>query len=714
MKKLTDFFGRLTLGRLLIALSILSMAIAFVLIFFGAGIVRDRAIQDLARDDARQTSNLVFQSLYSAMRKGWSKQEINETIERLNTVLPGTKIKVYRGEIVSKQFGEMEGERAMIEKDAALNQTMSDGQGVQQFGSTSGAQAPLAKDSAIALAMSTGQDALLFPDKSNIRYLYPVLAKQECLVCHTESHVGAVHGVIDITFPINNLKVSFSGLINTVIAYTLIVIALVFLILYFQLRYMVVIPMANLLGVMRNVTVDMDFSHRVSDSSLLQELKHLAEYFNHLLKTVQEYNTKLEELSIRDPLTGLYNRRKFHEFMQYEIIRATRHQRGFSVIMIDLDNFKYINDTFGHPIGDMVLKELTAMLAVGLRKGDVLARMGGDEFAIILPETEAASGLLVAQKLHQSLVDREFELPVGKIRSTASFSMVSFPEDGRTEDQIYSAMDVVLYKAKTHGKNQVMVAESEEDRSMMSIFKQGDFLRNAIREDRIEAFLQPIINVQTNEVMAFEVLVRIRDGEVIIPAGEFIEVAEELGMAKELDREVFRKGLMHYAAIAGKHPQVKMFFNLFPRSFNDLDWVRGIPGMVRHAGVPCESIVLEITEREALPNLTQVRTVIEELRASKMAVALDDFGSGFSSFLYLKYLAIDYVKIEGSFVRNMIADERDRIIVKQINSMAHQFGLKTVAEFVEDEPTAKMLAEIGVDFAQGYYYGRPALPEKGV
>ncbi len=681
MKKLTDSLAQLTLGRLLILLSVFSMVVAFVLIFAVSGMVRDRAIHDLARDDAQQTSRLVFQSLYSAMRKGWSKQEINETIERLNTAMPGAKIKVYRGEVVAREFGEMEGERAFVQKDSALGQ-----------------------------AMSGGHDALLFPDKATIRYLYPLLATQECLKCHTESHVGAVHGVVDITYPISNLKVSFNEVINTVVAYTLIVMGAVFIILYFQLRYLVVLPIANLVGVMRNVTLDMNLSHRVSSSTWLQELKQLVEYFNHLLKTVQEYNTRLEELSIRDPLTGLYNRRKFQEFMQYEIIRATRHQRGFSVIMIDLDNFKYINDTFGHPIGDMVLKELSAMLGDGLRRGDVLARLGGDEFAIILPETGATNGLQVATKLHQALSGKEFELPVGKIRSTASFSMVSFPEDGQTGDQIYAAMDVVLYKAKTRGKNQVMTAESEEDRSMMSIFKQGEFLRDAMREDRIEAFLQPIINVQNNEVMAFEVLVRIRDGETIIPAGEFIEVAEELGMAKELDREVFRKGLAHYAVIAKKNPQVKMFFNLFPRSFNDLDWVHGIPELVRSVGVSCESIVLEITEREALPNLTQVRAVIEELRTTGISVALDDFGSGFSSFLYLKYLSIDYVKIEGSFVRNMVSDERDRIIVEQINSMAHQFGLKTVAEFVEDEMTAKMLAEIGVDYAQGYYYGRPALP----
>ncbi|MDO9054503.1 MAG: EAL domain-containing protein [Gallionella sp.] len=682
MSYFSGLFKQISLGRLLLTLSVLSVTFAFILIFGLSGVMRDSAVHDLARDDARQISQLVFQSLYSDMRRGWDKQQINESIARLNANFPELKIKVYRGDIVAQQFGAMKGERRVIEQDAELR-----------------------------LAMASGTDALLFPNKEAIRYLYPVVAKQECLACHTQSHVGALHGMVDITYPVSKLKVSFNTVLNSVLGYTLFIIGLVFLMLYFKLRYLVVIPIANLVSVMRQVTDDMDLTRQVPSNTRLLEVQNLASYFNRLLTTVHEYNAKLEELSTRDPMTGLYNRRKNQEFLNYEIIRAARNQRGFSVIMADLDNFKYINDTFGHPIGDLVLKELTAMLAQGLRKGDVLSRLGGDEFAIILPETEAEKGFYVANKLYTALVDKVFELPVGKIRCTASFSLVSFPEDGRTAEEIYTAMDVVLYKAKTHGKNQVMTAGSQEDRTMMTVFKQGDFLRNALREDRIEAFLQPIVDVQSKEVIAFEVLVRIRDGELIVPAGEFIEVAEELGMAKELDREVFRKGLAHYARVSAKHPRARLFFNLFPRSFNDLAWVRGIPDLARYAGVPCDKLVLEITEREALPNLTQVRAALEELRASKISVALDDFGSGFSSFLYLKYLSIDYVKIEGSFVRNMVADERDRIIVEQINSMAHRFGLKTVAEFVEDAETAKMLVEIGVDYAQGYYFGRPALPE---
>lgn len=682
MAYLFGLIRHMSLGRLLGILSVFAMVLAFVLIFSLSGAIRDRAVHDLAREDARQTSQLVFQSLYSAMRKGWSKQDINEAIERLNRQFPDLKIRVYRGEAVASQFGAMPQEAEVVATDAPLRKALSD-----------------------------GQEALLFPHVDEIRYLYPLQATEECLGCHTQSHVGAVHGVIDIGYPVKNLKVSFSSVLNSMLIYTLAIIGFVFLVLYFKLRYLFVLPIAKLVSVMREISVDMDLTRRVKYDIPLLELQSLAEYFNGLLKTVHEYNVRLEELSTHDPLTDLYNRRKFEDFLHYEIIRSARHQRSFSLMMVDLDNFKYINDTFGHPVGDLVLKELSMLLSGCLRKGDVLARLGGDEFAILLPETELAKGMQVANKLLQSLQDKEFDLPVGKVRCTASFSLVSYPEDGLTEGEIYSAMDVVLYKAKSRGKNQVMTAESEEDRSMMNVFRQGEFLRAALREDRVEAHLQPIVNLRDGSIKAYEVLARIRDGGVIVPAGEFVEVAEKLGMAQEMDSVVFRKGLAHYAKVSRKHPDVKLFFNLFPRSFNDIEWVRAIPAIAREAGMPCELIVLELTEREALPNLSQVRAVIEELKGTGVKIALDDFGSGFSSFMYLKYLPVDYVKIEGSFVQQIVNDPRDRIMVEHINSMAHEFGLKTIAEFVEDEETARILAEIGVDSAQGYHFGRPAAPD---
>ena len=646
---------QISLGKLLIMLSVFSLLFSFLVIFALSGAVRDRAVQDLAREEAQQTSRLVFQNLYSVMRKGWNKGEIKEVIARLNESLPGLSINVYRGEIVEKQFGAMPGERAVIAADPILDQALHD-----------------------------VNDVMLFPDNDSMRYLYPVRAKVECLVCHTQSHVGAVHGVIDVTYPIATLKRSINEVISPIVGYFLLAMGLLFAILYFMLRRLVAIPLVHLVGVMQKIIHETDFSHRVEGKSWIVELQRLTEYFNHLLGTMQSYNSQLEESSVRDPLTGLYNRRRFEQFIDQEISRAERHHHAFSLIMIDLDNFKFINDTYGHPIGDLVLKEMSVLLSSDLRRGDLLARLGGDEFVLVLPETPSSMGLQVANKLHQMLGEHEFELPVGKIQVTGSFSMVSYPEDGKSRDEIYAAMDVVLYKAKRHGKNMVMTADSEQERTMMHIFRHGDLLRRALREGRIEAFLQPIVNVGTHEIVAYEALARLRDGEkeIAIAACEFIEVAEELGMVQEVDQVVFQDALSYLKKIVVDRPDIKMFFNLSARSFSDKEWMRAIPEMVRQQGVACENIVLEITEREALPHLTEVKEVIDELRKFNIAFALDDFGSGFSSFLYLKFLAVDYVKIEGSFVRQIAVDGRDRIMVQHIHQMSKDFGLKTVAEFV--------------------------------
>ena len=200
------FMKQVTLGGLLVYLSIFSLLFAFLLIFVLSGVVRDRAVQNLAREDAQRVSRLVFQSLYSAMRKGWSKQEIKEIIGRLNTSMPDLSIRVYRGEIVERQFGAMPSEHAEVSADIAL-----------------------------ATALRDGKDAVLSPDKETVRYLYPLLASEECLVCHTQSFVGAVHGVIDITYPINNFKLSINQVINPIIGYFMLIMGLVFFLLYFLL-----------------------------------------------------------------------------------------------------------------------------------------------------------------------------------------------------------------------------------------------------------------------------------------------------------------------------------------------------------------------------------------------------------------------------------------------------------------------------------------------
>ena len=668
----------LSITQLVVLLSAGATIIALAVVFGVSGYVRDRALQDLARNEARQTSLLVFESLYSAMRKGWTKAEIGEVILRLQRALPDLTIRVVRGEPVIGQFGEIDGDRALAAADADLRQALTDG------------------------------DEKLLAGEQSIRYLYPLKVKAECRVCHTDARIGQVNGVIDIIYPVRALKVSLDFVLNTALLYFFAVLALLSITIYIKLKLFIARPIVQLVGLMKEIIQHADLSRRLdTGGKWITEVANLTEYFNRLLGTVQDYHSQLEELSIRDPLTKLYNRRKFEEFVDHEIDRSTRHQHQFCLVMLDIDNFKHINDTFGHPIGDLALRELARLLNRETRRSDLLARLGGDEFAVILPETDYAQGRQVAEKLRQTVAETAINLPVGDTRIAASFGLVSFPDNGADLQRLVIAMDVALYKAKRGGKNQVAGIDHGEEMATMAVFGQGEFLRSALAEDRVVAHLQPIVASADGTVMAYEVLARVDDGSTAVTAGQFIEAAEELGLAAEIDRRVFEKGLALLAS--GGLGQAKVFFNLSARTLSDTGRMRAVPARLAELGVDPGRVVFEITEREALPRFHEVIGLVNDLRAQGIAFALDDFGSGFSSFLYLKYLTIDYVKIEGSFVRNMVRDERDRIVVEQINVMAKRFGLVTIGEFVEDAETLAMLRRIGVDWCQGYHCGMPQL-----
>jgi len=277
------------------------------------------------------------------------------------------------------------------------------------------------------------------------------------------------------------------------------------------------------------------------------------------------------------------------------------------------------------------------------------------------------------------------------------------------------AMDVAMYKAKRLGKNRVATIEASEKEVVAETFSQGELIKRAMDEDRVEIYLQPIMDMATGVPYAYEALARIREGEAIIAAGQFIDAADELGLSEPLDKRILEKGIA-LKKNCGKLDGIKLFFNLSPHTFCNYNFMRSIPALFESAGVALEDAVFEITEREALPHLGDLSVFINELRAAGMRFALDDFGSGFSSFIYLKYLTVDYIKIEGSFVKNIANDVSDRIMVSHISDMAHDFGVETIAEFVEDEPGAEIVRELNVNYGQGYHLGKPmsakALMEK--
>lgn len=665
----------ISLSRLIVVITALFLILTVTLIFITSSHIKQKAIGDLARDDARQTSELVFQSLFTAMRKGWTKDEIMEIVERLNQIEPEMNIRVFRGQPVIRQYGDIDGEQAVRESDPLIMQ-----------------------------ALESGEESMTILDSDHVRYIYPVKVRAECMDCH-RANPGDVNGVIDILYPIRNLKVSLDFILNMVVIYFSVVMLLLAISLHSTLRSLIVSPIRSITGVIHGMVAHLDLSQRISSASRITEIRSLIIYFNKLLATMQNYSSKLEQLSTHDPLTGLYNRLKFNEFIEHEVDRHYRHRHPFSVLMIDMDNFKHINDTFGHPIGDLVIKKFGKLISHHLRRSDVIARFGGDEFGVLLPETGTEEAMEVAEKLCAYIADQEIRMPVGRVRISASIGLITFPDTVTQRDKIDGAMDIAMYKAKKHGRNRVMTIDSNEMDANSEVFARGQQVRKALEEDRVEAHLQPIVDVASGKVFAYEVLARIRDGNAVVNAADFIHHAEELGMAERLDERVFEKAMQVRKArgIDG----TPLFINLSSMSFGNIERMRAFPRRLVNLGVPASDIVFEITEREALPHLSELTTLINELREEGIRFALDDFGSGFSSFMYLKYLEVDFVKIEGDFVRHAPQDIRDRVMVEHIHIMSQKFGIQTIAEYVEDEEIHLMLQELGVNFGQGYYYGKP-------
>lgn len=666
--------ARISITRVVFLLSLTATVLALGVVVLVSGHVRQKSVQDLARDEAHQTSTLVFETLYAAMRKGWAKDEINEVIGRLQSALPDLSIHVIRGRPVIEQFGEIANDSAVVRGDPHLQEVFASGK------------------------------ELLVPGETGIRYLYPLAVKEECVACHTQAKIGDINGVIDIVYPVHALKVSLDYVLNTVLAYFFGILLLLSAALYFKLKLFVAKPITKMVGLMQEIIQHTDLTRRVETDGVIAEVADLSEYFNKLLRTVEEYHHRLEDLSIRDPLTRLYNRRKFDEFLDHEIDRGRRHGHPFCVAQIDLDDFKNINDTFGHPIGDLVLKELAGVMQREVRRTDVVARVGADEFAVLLPETNLEEGAQAAEKLRRAVAETQLGLPVGGVRVTASVGLVGFPDNADDAQKLAISADVAVYKAKRSGKNQVGVIAEGED-TTVAIFSQGEMVRAALAEGRLVPFFQPIVACADGSVAAYEVLARVVDGDNAVCAGDFIESAEELGLAGEVDNAVFDGALE--AMASGRLGNAKVFCNLSAKSLTDRERMMNIPRRLAEAGVAANRVVLEITEREALPHFGDIVAMINELRAQGLGFALDDFGSGFSSFLYLKYITVDYVKIEGSFVRHMVTDERDRIMVEHIHGMARRFGMTTIAEFVEDEETLKLLRDMGMNLCQGYHVGMP-------
>ncbi|MEJ2414690.1 MAG: GGDEF domain-containing phosphodiesterase [Sulfurimonas sp.] len=459
----------------------------------------------------------------------------------------------------------------------------------------------------------------------------------------------------------------------------------------------------GIVGLGIQAKLEKDSIHLIVIDSILTTLLNLVGS----IKAINKYTEHLEFYATRDPLTGLFSQRMFRDLLEYEVKRAARHKYSFGVLVIDCDNFKPINDTYGHTFGDDFLKAFAGLLEESKRDEDILSRYGGDEFTLILPESNAQETYTVANRILENLNEFELKAPDGKMVSmTVSIGISIFPEHSMQPKELFDIADSMMYKAKYEGKNLIKyptdidiieVHQKAQDQSIAVL--------DAIKQKKIVPHFQPIMDIETEKVEINELLMRIEVDDGTMTAAEFIETAETLGVVHQMDYIVIEAAFEKIKAI---NYEGILFINLSPKALMIGEFINKIVKLTTKYKIDRSQIVFEITERETVKSFSLLEKFVQNLKIEGFSFAIDDFGSGFSTFHYIKRFPIDYIKIDGDFIINIHQDKKDLAFVKSIVSLAKELGIKTVAEFVENEEILTFLKAIDVDYVQGYHIGKPS------
>ena len=420
-------------------------------------------------------------------------------------------------------------------------------------------------------------------------------------------------------------------------------------------------------------------------------------------------NERMAFLAERDALTGLYNRHAFQEQLERMIAEAGRSQDMLAALYFDLDEFKYVNDTFGHGAGDDLLKRVAQEIAGQVRRNEFFARLGGDEFAILVPSCNETELSFLANRLVSAVSSIQFAVDGHNLRLSSSLGIALYPQHAETAEDLIAHADTAMYQAKSAGKATWRLYQAERDasREMVNRLTWNERIQQALENDGFVMYFQGIYGTISREVMHLEALVRMKDlshpGQVI-PPNQFIPHAERSGRILDIDRWVIRQCISLLAQNPGMPP---LAVNISGRSFDETSLPDYIGELLAQHGVEPQRLMVELTETAAVSDMRDAQRFIEALRNTGCTVCLDDFGAGFSSFAYLKHLKAHVLKIDGLFIRDLPNDHDSQVFVRAMASIARDMGKKTVAEFVEDAETLDMLVEFGVDMVQGYYLDKP-------
>ncbi|MDP2829997.1 MAG: EAL domain-containing protein [Sulfuricellaceae bacterium] len=427
----------------------------------------------------------------------------------------------------------------------------------------------------------------------------------------------------------------------------------------------------------------------------------------------KEYEQQIEFSAKYDHLTELPNRRWLMSMLQGRISEAQASKRHFAVMFLDLDRFKYINDTFGHNVGDTLLRQVADQFkGVCLENGQTtpmfISRFGGDEFVIIEDMSQGEELLQSAGKI-LTLLDRSFSVHGHDFRVSGSIGISVFPFDGATPEDLIKNADAAMYKAKREGKNNIQFYSADLEAEMSDFYRLEQRLKLAIERDEFILHYQPQTELATGRVVAVEALVRWNSPDSgLVPPLQFIPVAEETGLIKAIGEQVLRKACTQWRAWFDQGIELNMAVNVSPIQFRDDAFIGQLEKLLEEMHMPAANLEIEITEGVLMGGAEKALVKLNALHDMGISIAIDDFGTGYSSLQYLKDLPIDCLKIDASFVHGIHVNDKDMAIVRAIEALGRNLQMTTVAEGIEESTHYALLKDIGCTLGQGYFISRPA------
>ncbi len=492
-------------------------------------------------------------------------------------------------------------------------------------------------------------------------------------------------------------------------------------ILMLRLQRSITVPLTQLNALMRQVSERNDYSHRSRITSG-DELGELGASFNRMIEQIEQRDValghelaermraeeQLAHLAHHDPVTGLPNRHYFRKWTRDLEAANAMSDDPLALLFIDLDNFKYINDTFGHDCGDQLLTAVAERLRGAVRSNDVVVRFGGDEFVVLLQNIrDTVIALQLAEKLRET-VTSPLMLGGQEFVVTCSIGVAVSPLHGKTAEELLQNADAAMYHAKSGGKDGVRLWENAMSDQSTARFSMESDLRHAIPRQELEVHYQPIVDLGTGRALGMEALLRWKHPiQGFVSPAEFIPVAEDSGLILQIGEWVMQEAFRQVAAWTADFGPLFIAVNVSARQFRNPAFVSRTAQIARECGLPPEQIELELTESMVMGHTGEAVRIMHELSDQGFSLSLDDFGTGYSSLSYLKRFPLDKLKIDRSFVSDLPGDAESAAIARAIAGLAETLGMRVVAEGIETADQADILAAMNCGFGQGYHFSRP-------